>query len=402
MNTTEKTSSFSQALLWFGAAVSIAEILTGALFAPLGLVKGFLAILLGHVIGCTVLYFAGLIGAKSGLSAIESTRISFGKYGSYFFSVLNVVQLLGWTAVMIVSGAQSFDAVTSSAMNYKNQTLWCVVIGTIIFLWLIVGIKSLSKLNIVIIGLLFVSSILLGVIVFRGISGTHTPVSGTLTFGAAVELGVTMPLSWLPLISDYTRLVKHEKSGSAMSAVGYFVGSVMMYSIGLAAAIYAGTSDISVILVTAGLGVVALFIVVFATVTTTFLDAYSAGVSIVNINKKINAKAAALVVCVIGTLFAIFVSMDQYVNFLYFIGSVFAPLFAVVITDYFILKITAENKNNVLNVKNIIIWAIGFIGYQIMLHFDSPVGTTLPVMIFVSLLCLLVHQCSKSLHPAAK
>ena len=79
MDTTQKTSSFSQALLWFGAAVSIAEILTGALLAPLGFAKGFFAILLGHVIGCTVLYFAGLIGAKSELSAIESTRISFGK-----------------------------------------------------------------------------------------------------------------------------------------------------------------------------------------------------------------------------------------------------------------------------------------------------------------------------------
>jgi purine-cytosine permease-like protein len=77
MNETQKTSSFSQALLWFGAAVSIAEILTGALLAPLGLAKGFLAILLGHVIGCTVFYFAGLIGAKSGLSAIETTRLSF-------------------------------------------------------------------------------------------------------------------------------------------------------------------------------------------------------------------------------------------------------------------------------------------------------------------------------------
>ena len=53
------------------------------------------AILIGHLIGCAVLFFTGFIGAKSGLSAIESTRISFGKYGSFWFSLLNVVQLLG-------------------------------------------------------------------------------------------------------------------------------------------------------------------------------------------------------------------------------------------------------------------------------------------------------------------
>jgi putative hydroxymethylpyrimidine transporter CytX len=401
MDNTQKTSSSSQGLLWFGAAVSIAEILTGALLAPLGFWNGFLAILLGHVIGCIVLYFTGLIGAKSELSAIESTRISFGKYGSYFFSILNVVQLLGWTAVMIISGAQAFDAVTSSAMNYKNLPLWCVVIGVFILIWIAIGIKNLSRLNIIVMALLFVSSVVLGVIVFRGIAGAAAPASETMTFGAAVELSVTMPLSWLPLVSDYTRTVKHPKAGSAMSAVGYFIGSCMMYVIGLAAAIRTGTSDISTILVSAGLGAVALFIVIFSTVTTTFLDAYSGGVSIVNLNHKINEKYAALGVCIVGTILAIFVSMDQYMNFLYFIGSVFAPLFAVLITEYFILHITKERKGKLLNVTNLVIWAIGFAGYQILLNYNSPVGTTLPVMIFVGLLCIIVHKIQTALHPVS-
>ena len=56
-----KTSVFSNGLIWFGAAVSIAEILTGTLIAPLGFTKGLMAILLGHLIGCALLYAAGLI-----------------------------------------------------------------------------------------------------------------------------------------------------------------------------------------------------------------------------------------------------------------------------------------------------------------------------------------------------
>ncbi len=399
MDNTQKTSSFSQGLLWFGAAVSIAEILTGALLAPLGFWNGLLAILVGHLIGCAVLYFTGLIGAKSKLSAIESTRISFGKYGSYFFSILNVIQLLGWTAVMIVSGAQALDAVTSSSMNYKNQPLWCVVIGIFILIWIAIGIKNLSKINAVVITLLFVSSVALGVIVFHGITGTNMPSSETLTFGAAVELSVTMPLSWLPLISDYTRTVKHPRAGSAASAAGYFIGSCMMYVIGLAAAIRTGTSDISTILVAAGLGAVALFIVIFSTVTTTFLDAYSGGVSIVNLYHKINEKHAALGVCIVGTVLAIFVSMEQYVNFLYFIGSVFAPLFAVLITEYFILHITEGRKGRLLNITNLVIWAIGFAGYQILLNCNSSVGTTLPVIIFVGILCVAVHKIKNAVYP---
>ena len=41
-----RTSVFENGLIWFGAAVSIAEILTGTYFAPLGFTKGLLAILI--------------------------------------------------------------------------------------------------------------------------------------------------------------------------------------------------------------------------------------------------------------------------------------------------------------------------------------------------------------------
>ena len=53
-----KTSVFSNGLLWFGAGISIAEILTGMLLAPLGFAKAFAAIILGHLIGGTVMYLA--------------------------------------------------------------------------------------------------------------------------------------------------------------------------------------------------------------------------------------------------------------------------------------------------------------------------------------------------------
>ena len=97
----KKTSVFQNSLIWFGAGVSIAEILTGTYFAPLGMAKGFAAILLGHLIGCTMMFFAGLIGGRTGLSAMETSKLSFGKKGSLWFAALNVLQLVGWTAIMI-------------------------------------------------------------------------------------------------------------------------------------------------------------------------------------------------------------------------------------------------------------------------------------------------------------
>ena len=50
--TEKRTSLWENGLIWFGAGVSIAEILTGTYLAPLGFGKGLMAIILGHLIGC--------------------------------------------------------------------------------------------------------------------------------------------------------------------------------------------------------------------------------------------------------------------------------------------------------------------------------------------------------------
>ena len=86
----KRTSVFENGLIWFGAAVSIAEILTGTYFAPLGFGKGLLAILLGHVIGCVMLYLAGLIGGKVRKSAMDTAKMSFGSKGALLFCILNI------------------------------------------------------------------------------------------------------------------------------------------------------------------------------------------------------------------------------------------------------------------------------------------------------------------------
>ncbi|MPN02230.1 hypothetical protein SDC9_149444 [bioreactor metagenome] len=213
----------------------------------------------------------------------------------------------------------------------------------------------------------------------------------------AVELSAAMPLSWLPLISDYTRNAKKPFPSTVMSALCYFIGSSWMYAIGLGAAIYAGTSDIAQILTTAGLGAAAMIIVLLSTVTTTFLDAYSAGVSSANISGKINEKWAAIIVCVGGILIAILTPIEQFENFLYLIGSVFAPMIAILITDYFILK-KREAKEGI-NWVNIVLWVAGFVLYRLFMSVDTVIGSTLPVMVIIGIVCILVNGgkniCSK-------
>lgn len=385
----EGTSLLGNGLLWFGAAISIAEILTGTFIAPLGFVKGSIAILLGHLIGCALLYFAGLIGGITGKSAMETVRISFGRKGALLFSALNVLQLVGWTAVMIISGARAVNIVAGSLFGARGEMIWCLIIGALIILWLLIGMKNLSKVNIFAVGALFVLTVVLSTVVFKnGTAGPGT-VEGTMSFGTAVELSAAMPLSWLPLISDYVKRARQPKAATLVSSIAYFAGSCWMYIIGLGAAIFAGESDIAKIMLQAGMGFIGIYVIIAATVTTTFLDAFSAGVSFRTITSKPDEKWIAVIITIIGIFMAMFTPIEQYENFLFLIGSVFAPMIAILVTDFFIIRKDHTRKN--FNISNLILWAAGFAVYRMFLTTDTVLGSTLPVMIAISFLCILVN-----------
>lgn len=386
----KRTSVFENGLIWFGAGVSIAEILTGTYLAPLGFSKGLTAIILGHIIGCLMLFLAGVIGGKARRSAMETVKMSFGQKGSLLFSVLNVLQLVGWTAIMIYDGALAADGVVTA-----GRWIWCLVIGALIILWIMIGITNLGKVNVFAMTALFILTLILCKVIFFNGGAVGMAADDSMTFGAAVELSVAMPLSWLPLISDYTREAKEPVKATAASAIVYGVVSSWMYVIGMGAAIYTGEYDIAQIMLKAGLGIVGLLIIIFSTVTTTFLDAWSAGISSESIVAKLQGKYVAVAVTVVGTIAAIVYPMDNITDFLYLIGSVFAPMIAIQIADFFILK--KDTSERVVNVSNLIVWVVGFVVYRYLMNVDIPVGNTLPDMAITMLLCVLVNKivCAK-------
>ena len=382
----KKTSTFQNGLIWFGAGVSIAEILTGTYFAPLGMGKGILAIVIGHVIGCALFFFAGLIGGRTGLSAMETVKLSFGKKGGLLFALLNVLQLVGWTAIMIYDGALATNGIFET-----GAWVWCLVIGALILLWILIGITNLGLVNKVAMAALFTLTLVLcKVIFFDGTPGDASAFGEAMSFGAAVELAVAMPLSWLPLVSDYTREAQKPLAATVASTLTYGLVSCWMYIIGMGAAIYTGEGDIALIMVKAGLGVAALVILILSTVTTTFLDAWSAGISSESLSKRLSGKWVAVVVTVIGTAAAILFPMDDITDFLYLIGSVFAPMIAVQLADNFILK--RSSFGLAFDWVNLAVWLAGFALYRWLMTVDIPVGSTLPDMLLTMALCAAVRK----------
>lgn len=384
----KKTSNFENGLIWFGAGVSIAEIITGTYFASLGFKNALLAIVIGHIIGGVLLYLSGLIGANTEKSAMETVKMNFGEKGGMIFALLNVLQLVGWTAIMIYDGAISTSHVFTS-----SHIIWAIVIGLLILLWIKIGITNLGKLNTVSMSLLFLLTIVLSFKIFKGLDLSEGGMGDAMSFGAAIELAVAMPLSWLPLISDYTRVAENKKGASLISTLVYSLVSVWMYMIGLGMALLTQESDIALIMVKSGLGIAAMLIIILSTVTTTFLDAYSAGISSESLSKKIDSKIVSIVVTIIGTVGAIIYPMDDITDFLYLIGSVFAPMIAVQISDYFILK--KESVKESIHTKNLLIWLLGFIIYRVLLRMDLPLGSTISCILLVIIIKVIVEKIIK-------
>lgn len=387
-----KLGGFSLCALWFGASVSLAEIMTGSLIAPLGLKTGIAVILIGHLIGTLILSVTGIIGFKEGKPALMASRMSMGKYGSYLISLFNIIQLLGWTAIMLIQCARSMQSITSELLGFDNFAVLVIGIGILVAIWALNREKGISTLNnIAVLLLLVLCLVMLKAIVGQG---TIKPLDSTISIGLALELSIVMPLSWVPLISDYTMSGKSLQGSFLGSFAGYFIGSSFMFIIGLLFALYTGLSDPISSINSLNLGYAALLIVILSTVTTTFMDVYSAVMSTLNLAPKTNKTSLILIFSALGTLLALFFPMEQYQNFLYMIGSLFAPAFSVIIADYFLYR--ADRSSHIFNLPGLIAIVVGIATYYLVLGLDLVIGSTIPSM----LVTVLVYAVARSIYAA--
>ena len=374
-------------LLWAGAAISIAEVLTGGILAPLGFGLGLVAILLGHLIGNTPFALGGVIGSETGVPMMVGTRPAFGVRGSYLGAALNVVQLVGWTAVMIILAGQAANEITRVLFGFDNLIAWKLIVGLVTTAWALVGQRTWRWLNNLSVALLLVLCIALTYAALAGGSVEHllgSAPTGELPFGIGLDLAIALPISWLPLIGDYSRFAKGSRGGFFGSWLGYFVGSCWMFLVGLVAALASGQPDPVPAMLALGLGLPALLIVLLSTFTTAFMDVYSTAVSSLNIRPHLGERTGVLFGGLLGTALALFFPMDEYQSFLLLIGATFVPYFGVVLADYFLLHRGRYDVNALygkgrywywrgVNVVAIVAYVIGVVFFR-WLSGEDPLG----------------------------
>ena len=381
-----RTGLFSNGVIWFGVAISVSEIEAGIQLASSSPIDSiWLPLILGHIIGGILLFFTGLVGARLRVNAMETIKSTFGDYGSKFFSSLNVMQLIAWVAVLNAQGAAAMMGLNLPI----SFTLTCIILSAIIAIWVYVGLYRLSKVTTV---MMIVLTILLAILSFKLLGGD---ISAPLSFWNIFEISIAMPISWLPVISDYTKDVENPVNGTLVSAVAYTIASLWMYILGMQI-VGIGTTSIAQSILMAGLGTQGVIILVLSTVTSNFVAANSAGESSKAIVNRINPRIAGVVVSILSCVLAISGIMDHYIGFLYLIASVFAPMAAVLLVSFFISKEDTGNARTWY--WNMFAWFAGFIVYQLTVGLDSiPLGPTLlAIMVSAALAYLGVFVKNKS------
>ena len=384
----KRTGLFANGIIWFGVAISVSEIEAGIeIGAAAARDSLWLPLVLGHIFGGILLFFVGLIGARVRLNAMETTKSSFGKYGSKFFAALNTFQLLAWVAVLNAQGASALAGLKLPI----SFPLTCVILAALIAAWVYVGIRRSANVTTVVMAALTVLLAILSVKLFGLGSGSsaaanvasaagNAATATALKFWNIFEISIAMPISWLPVISDYTKDAEKPVKATAISAIAYTFASLWMYIIGIEISGIGASNNIAQAILLAGLGLPGIIIVVLSTVTTNFLAANSAGDSSKAIYSKINPKIAGVIVSFLSAALAISGIMEHYISFLYLIASVFAPMAAVLLVSFYFSKNRTESLGAWL--WNIFAWLAGFIAYQVAEHFDSVfLGPTLLAVI---------------------
>jgi putative hydroxymethylpyrimidine transporter CytX len=364
-----KTGLFSNAVIWFGVAISVSEIQAGVQIGAMSPIKSlWLPLVLGHLLGGILLFLVGLIGARIRQNAMNTTKLAFGNYGSKFFATLNVMQLVAWVAVLYAQGALALKGLNLPI----SFSMTCIILASIVAVWVYIGLKRSSKITSAVMIILTLLLTILTVKLFT--MGSYNTAILTdnmqaLSFWNIFEISIAMPVSWLPVISDYTKDAEKPVKATLVSAVAYTIASLWMYFIGIEVVGIGANNDVAQAILLAGLGVTGIIILVLSTITTNFLATNSAGASAKTIVNSVDPKVAGIVVSALSAVIAISGIMDHFISFLYLITSVFGPMAAVLIVSYYS---KSDADDNVWTWRwNIFAWFIGFIVYQLVSTYNS-------------------------------
>jgi nucleobase:cation symporter-1, NCS1 family len=359
--------------LWGNLGVSLLGF-TGAIFVlqpggagtpELSLAAALTAILVGTLLGTTALALAALPGAETGAPAMVLLRGLFGARLSYLPTAANIVQCLGWGIFELVTIATAAHTVAPALPKWG----YVLIAGTA------TGLLTVRPLGAIRVLRRYATVAVLIVMCYLFVQLIRHPLpaftAGTWSgYWPATDTVVAVAVSFAPLAADYTRHSRSPRAAFTGTLAGYSLTQVLCYVIGLLALLTVARdpADIYGAFIALPAGSIAFAILAARELDQSFANVYSTAVSTQNLRPLWDRRILAAVIAALTTAGALWLNIADYENFLFLIGSVFVPMTAVLITDYFVVSrrrwdLSAAARSRWLM---LVPWAAGFVTYQLI------------------------------------
>ena len=337
-------SGLETGLLWGNLGVSLLVIVAGAVLVPaLSLPEACVAILLGCVIGNAMLAVAAMIGADARVPGMALMRAPLGQRGSLLPTAVNVLQGIGWTIFELLVIATAAAALSDELLGFRAQWLWTIVFGACALALALLGPIGFVRRFVrrfavwaVPLAILYLTWWALDGADLGTIWNADGQGGLSVWQGADVVVGITV--SWVPYAADYTRFSKTRRGALAGTGLGYLVPDAWLLALGAVLVLSRDLGDPAALpaAVVAGgfAAIVALFALLVTETDEAFANAYSAAVSLQNAVPRAPQELLIVVVTAIATGGALVIDFVSYQSFLLLLGSVFVPLFAVLLADW--------------------------------------------------------------------
>jgi putative hydroxymethylpyrimidine transporter CytX len=360
-----------QTALWGNLGISLLGPVTAVAVVADGmsLFAALIAIVVGTIIGTAGVGLAALAGARTGMPAMVLLRGLFGAKLSYLPTILNLIQLIGWAVFELVVIA------TAAGQLLPWHVTWLYVLiggvlSTVMAVWPLGSVRMLRRFALLAV---VAATIYLAVQLLRQPLPSWT--AGSFHgFWPGVDLVIAVSVSWIPLAADYSRHSRTRRDAFTGTFIGYSVTQIACLAVGLLAFSTVARANptqegMFAAFIAVPVGWLAFGILVLRELDESFANVYSTAVSVQNLRPLADRRILAVGVGVVATALALLLDIASYQNFLYLIGSVFVPMFAVFVTQYFVYgggKAWSTSERAPSRVALLVPWVLGFIVYQMV------------------------------------
>lgn len=356
----------SQFYLWFASNLTIGDLALGSLIFTFGISLFWLivAILIGNILGGSLLAMMSVMGPKTGLPQMMIGRRSFGDSGGRVMALLQWINSMGWftfnsiiaaSAVSIILfgiGGTATVNVSGLSLGIGNYILPLLIVILIVAALAYIGekiIHAFEKVMSVILGVMFAIIFYYIVLNFGLPPLDFTGAFPSVAFGLAVALSFSYIMSWGPYASDYSRYVKSESSSVSVfgfTLIGGVIASVFVEIIGyLIAANTISEPEISQqlfhILGPLSLGAFGMVALFLGGLSANALNLYSNSLSMKSMGTGVSRRSIVVIVVVFSILLSYFGYLHYYSyfeDFLLVLDYWITPWLGVMIADFFVVR----------------------------------------------------------------